>query len=369
MSDSPNTAMIATDSALTLPEQIRALSEQLGFADIRFSPAHANQHLENYQRWIDAGFNGTMEWMERNIDKRFDAGELHPGTKTVITVRMDYHPNCENDFDVLNNPSKGYIARYALGRDYHKVMRKRLTQFGKAIEELAGTHGYRAFVDSAPVMERQLAEQSGLGWIGKNTLLLVPGVGSWFFLGELMTDLDLPFDPPLPKTHYSTCNQCIVDCPTNAFVSEGVLDARKCISYLTIEYAGSIPMELRAKIGNRIYGCDDCQLVCPHNNKAPKTQEQDYSSRHNLDDLDLLDAFQWTEDVFLKKTEGSAIRRIGYEQWQRNIAIALGNGKLSTEVTDALTRQKGLVSELVDEHIDWALKQLQAKHLDQPATK
>jgi epoxyqueuosine reductase len=358
MSDLPNTQTIATDAALTLPEQIRGLSVQLGFSDIRFSPVRANQHENNYQRWLDAGYNGTMAWMERNIDKRFDAGKLHPGTKSVITVRMDYHPNCENDFEVLNNPSKGYIARYALGRDYHKVMRKRLTLLGQQIEKVAGSHGFRAFVDSAPVMERQLAEQSGLGWIGKNTLLLVPGVGSWFFLGELMTDLELPFDPPLPKSHCGSCNQCLADCPTDAFVSAGVLDARKCISYLTIEFAGSIPVELREKMGNRIYGCDDCQLVCPHNSKAPKSDELDYNTRHNLDNLDLLTAFKWTEAEFLSKTEGSAIRRIGYEQWQRNVAIALGNGDTSDEVIDALKQQKGKASDLVDEHIDWALNQL-----------
>ncbi|MBU2864797.1 tRNA epoxyqueuosine(34) reductase QueG [Reinekea forsetii] len=359
MSDSQNTDLISTDSDLTLPEQIRSLSESFGFADIRFSPVSASQHLEQYQNWVAAGYNGTMQWMERNIDKRFDASELHPGTKTVITVRMDYHPNCENDFDVLKDDRKAYIARYALGRDYHKVMRKRLTSFGKAIEALAGHHGYRAFVDSAPIMERQLAEQSGLGWIGKNSLLLVPGVGSWFFLGELMTDLDLPKDPPLPKSHCGSCNQCIVDCPTDAFVADGVLDARKCISYLTIEYSGSIPTDLRSKMGNRIYGCDDCQLVCPHNNKAPKTEESDYNVRHNLDNLDLLVAFSWDEETFLSNTEGSAIRRIGFEQWQRNIAIAIGNGKPYPEAVQILLSQKGNVSDLVDEHIDWAVTQLQ----------
>jgi epoxyqueuosine reductase len=207
-------------------------------------------------------------------------------------------------------------------------------------------------------MERQLAQQSGLGWIGKNTLLLSQGTGSWFFLGELCTSLQLPADAPQISSHCGSCNQCLIDCPTDAFVSDGVLDARKCISYLTIEYAGAIPVELRSKIGNRIYGCDDCQLVCPHNRKAPNTQETDFAVRHSLDDIDLLTLFNWDEAEFLSKTEGSPIRRIGYEQWQRNITVALGNGPATSDVKEALTKKLGTLSELLDEHIAWALDRL-----------
>jgi len=356
MTQSSNT--ISTLDPLTLAEQIRTKGNQLGFQAVHFSAPDLSSHTDNFQRWIDAGFNGDMDWLARNGDKRFDGDSLHPGTKTVIAVRMDYLPADSKSIDILNSPTKAYVARYALGRDYHKVMRKRLTQFGKAIEELAGQHGFRPFVDSAPVMERQIAEQSGLGWIGKNTLLLSPGAGSWFFLGELFTNLKLPYDPPMEKGHCGSCEQCLIDCPTDAFVAPGVLDARKCISYLTIEFSGSIPVELREQMGNRIYGCDDCQLVCPHNRKAPETEEDDFSPRHALDDIDLVTAYSWSESEFLKKTEGSPIRRIGYEQWLRNVTIALGNGHSSEEVVLLLDRKRGCISDLLDEHIDWALNKL-----------
>lgn len=301
-----------------------------------------------------------MDWLKRNLDKRFDASALHPDTRTVICVRMDYWPGQVQGEEQLKRPDKAYISRYALGRDYHKVMRKRLTQFARAISDLAGEHGARPFVDSAPVMERQLAEQSGLGWIGKNTLLLSPGHGSYFFLGELCTSLSLPFDPPNPMAHCGSCQQCLTDCPTDAFVSAGVLDATRCISYLTIEYDGTIPLELRPLMGNRIYGCDDCQLVCPHNRKAPETHEADFEPRHQLDDIDLVTLFNWDEATFLKNTEGSAIRRIGFAQWQRNLAIALGNGTATQKAIDALQAGLGRSSELVDEHIHWALDRLRA---------
>lgn len=348
----------STSGGLTLAEQIRQLGLSMGFQAVRFSEPQTQSYRPDFERWLAQGYHGDMEWIGRNLDKRFDAGELHPGTQTVITVRMDYWPDGVEGQSILERPEKAYISRYALGRDYHKVLRKRLMRFAKSIEELAGEHGARGFVDSAPLMERQLAQQSGIGWIGKNTLLLSQGAGSWFFLGELCTSLKLPADAPQTNNHCGSCRQCLVDCPTDAFVSEGVLDARKCISYLTIEYSGSIPVELRSKMGNRIYGCDDCQLVCPHNRKAPSTEETDFAVRHGLDDIDLLTVFSWTESEFLTKTEGSPIRRIGYEQWLRNIAIALGNGPASDDVKVALTKKLGTVSELLDEHISWALDQL-----------
>ena len=352
--------LIATTTELSLAEKIRALGAPLGFQAMRFCAPDTRAHGEHLQQWLDAGYHGEMGWLTRNSDKRLRGDLLQPGTKTVIAVRMDYLPANHHSMAVLDSPELAYVARYALGRDYHKVLRKRLVQLAQQITELAGSHGYRPFVDSAPVMERQLAEQAGLGWTGKNTLLLAPGVGSWFFLGELFTDLDLPFDPPLEQGHCGSCNQCLVDCPTDAFVAPGVLDARKCISYLTIEYDGSIPVDLRAKMGNRIYGCDDCQLVCPHNNKADTTQEADFTPRHSLEKISLMEAFSWTEVEFLHNTEGSPIRRIGYAQWQRNIAVALGNAPASPELIATLERAKGRVSALVDEHIDWALVQLQS---------
>lgn len=349
---------ITTTNLLTLAEQIRQAGNELGFQAVRFAAPDTSRHSQQYQRWLDKGYNGDMEWMSRNCDKRFDGSKLHPGTQTVISVRLEYQPEGSEPQEVLNDPALGYVARYALGRDYHKVLRKRLVQFGKAIEQIAGEHGCRPFVDSAPVMERQIAEQAGLGWIGKNTLLLSPGRGSWFFLGELFTSLKLPFDQPLPKSHCGSCTQCLTDCPTDAFSGPNLMDARKCISYLTIEYSGSIPIELREKMGNRIYGCDDCQLVCPHNRKAKPTSEADFQPRHKLDSAPLTELFSWTEDEFLKKTEGSPIRRIGYEQWTRNIAVALGNGPATEEAIQLLKNKQGQVSPLVDEHLTWALDRL-----------
>lgn len=349
---------ISTYDPLTLAEQIRELGRSLGFQAVTFADPSTEQHRQTFEQWLAAGYAGEMDWMKRNLDKRFDASALHPQTRTVICVRMDYWPQQADGMAQLEKPDKAYISRYALGRDYHKVMRKRLSRFAAGITELAGEHGARPFVDSAPVMERQLAEQSGLGWIGKNSLLLAPGHGSTFFLGELCTSLKLPADSADPAAHCGSCNQCLIDCPTDAFVSEGVLDATRCISYLTIEHSGAIPLSLRALMGNRIYGCDDCQLVCPHNRKAPTTTESDFEPRHQLDDMDLISMFCWDEATFLKNTEGSAIRRIGFEQWQRNLAVALGNGPATDAARRALSDGLGQVSELVDEHIRWALDRL-----------
>lgn len=341
-----------------LAEEIRALGLSMGFQAVRFTTPNTEAWRESYEAWLAQSFHGDMDWMTRNMDKRFNGANLHDGAQSAIVVRMDYRPENEDGLARLNEPNKAYIAHYALGRDYHKVIRKRLTQFGKAIETLAGAHGYRGFVDSAPVLERQLANQAGMGWLGKNSLLLAPGAGSWFFLGELFTDLPLPIDPPFESEHCGSCNQCIIDCPTDAFVAPGVLDANKCISYLTIEYDGVIPEALRPKMGNRIYGCDDCQLVCPHNQKAPTTQEPDFSARSVLNNLNLLEAFCWSEADFSKHTEGTAIRRIGYERWQRNVAIALGNGPSDQAVINTLNQHLTNASDMVKPHIEWALTQL-----------
>lgn len=337
-----------------LAERIKAEAHDLGFQAVHIGPAATETYREDYMAWIEAGYHGTMEWMTRNLDKRFDGARLHPGTVRAISVRMDYRPEGPMQA-VLDDPKRAYISRYALGRDYHKLMRKRLTQLGRTIESWVGTHGYRAFVDSAPVLERQLARQSGMGWLGKNSLMLNASAGSWFFLGELFTDLPLPVDEPFETEHCGSCDRCMTVCPTDAFVREGVLDARRCISYLTIEHGGSIPEELRPLMGNRIYGCDDCQIVCPFNGFSEPTREADFEPRQGLDDCTLVELFEWSEAEFLSRMEGSAIRRIGFEQWQRNLAVALGNAPSDPDVVAALERRRPEATKLVREHIDWAL--------------
>jgi len=278
----------------------------------------------------------------------------------VISVRMDYLPGSAASADeVLHDPELGMISRYALGRDYHKVVRTRLQKLADQISARVGPFGYRAFTDSAPVLEKALAEKAGLGWIGKHTNLIDSKTGSWFFLGELYTDLPLPVDAPA-SNHCGTCQACIDICPTQAIVAPYQLDARRCISYLTIELRGSIPVELRSLLGNRIYGCDDCQLVCPWNKFAQPTPELDFAPRHGLDAPKLIELFAWSEEVFLKKTEGSAIRRIGYECWLRNIAVALGNAPRSAAVIAALQARADHLSALVREHVTWALTRLGA---------
>jgi epoxyqueuosine reductase len=272
---------------------------------------------------------------------------------------MDYlPPDAKSPSQVLNDPELAYVSRYAAGRDYHKIIRSRLQKLADKIENVTGTFGYRAFVDSAPVLEKALARNAGLGWIGKHSNLINPKAGSWFFIGELYTDLPLPTDKPFTKNHCGTCNACIDICPTQAIVGPYQVDARRCISYLTIELRGSIPMEFRKAIGNRIYGCDDCQLVCPWNKFAHNTEERDFRTRHGLDNATLIDLFNWTKQEFNEKTAGSAIRRIGYECWLRNIAVALGNAPSSTAVIKSLTARKNHPSAMVREHVVWALKQL-----------
>jgi epoxyqueuosine reductase len=325
--------------------------QQCGITDTRLT--EAEQHL---QAWLQQGYHGDMDYMARHGNKRTQPDQLVPGTMRIISVRMNYWPDpCTDAESILSDPDKAYLSRYALGRDYHKVLRKRLQRLAERITDAVGTFGYRVFVDSAPVMEKALAEKAGLGWIGKHTNLINEKKGSWFFLGEIYTDLPLPVDEAATN-HCGTCHACMDACPTDAIVAPYQLDARRCISYLTIEHHGSIPVELRPFVGNRIYGCDDCQLVCPWNRFTDETAESDFLPRHELDNSSLLELFSWNETTFLNQTEGSAIRRIGYQRWLRNIAVALGNASASNAVIDALERRLSGSSPMLQEHIQWALK-------------
>ena len=301
-----------------------------------------------------------MGYMERHGLKRSRPEQLLPGTIRVISARMNYLPESpRNSNKTLDDPLQAYLSRYSLGRDYHKVVRKRLQKLATLIERKTGTFGYRAFVDSAPVLEKALAEKAGLGWIGKHTNLINKKAGSWFFLGELYTDLPLPIDNPSDE-HCGTCVACIEICPTKAIIAPYQVDARRCISYLTIELRGAIPEEFRKDIGNRIYGCDDCQLVCPWNRFARLSDEQDFLPRHGLNAVQLVELFVWDEQTFLKKTEGTAIRRIGYECWLRNLAVALGNAPTTPIVIKTLKSRLHHPSKLVREHVEWALSQHRA---------
>ena len=344
-----------------LLSQIRQWAEELGFQQLGVTHVDLGEHEGYLQKWLDAGYHGSMDYMAKHGSKRSHPEQLVPGTCRVISVRMDYHIPGTDAEGVLASSEKAYISRYTLGRDYHKLIRKRLSQLAKRIEAEAGGGQYRAFVDSAPVLERAVAEQAGLGWIAKNTMLINPEAGSWFFLGEIYTDLPLVPDPPQPSKHCGTCTACLDICPTAAFVAPFELDARRCISYLTIEQHGAIDEELRPLMGNRVFGCDDCQLVCPWNKFAQPSGEADFQPRHKLADADLVELFLWDEETFLTRTEGSAIRRIGYERWLRNLAIGLGNGPASEEAIAALKAREDYPSELVCEHVDWALKTLAAE--------
>ncbi|MET4692716.1 epoxyqueuosine reductase [Endozoicomonas sp. NE40] len=353
----PQTSSAEIDFA-QLAEQIRQWGRELGFQAIGISEGKVpEQDQQHFKEWLAMGFNGDLDYMERNQDLRFNPESLHPGMTRIISARMDYLPADTETVKILGEPEKAYVSRYALGRDYHKLIRKRLTQLGKMIEAAVGEHGYRAFVDSAPVMERPLAQQAGLGWMGKHSLIINRQAGSFFFLGELFTNLPLPVDEPYDKNHCGRCSSCMDKCPTGAIVEPYRIDARKCISYLTIENSGPIPVELRSKMGNRIFGCDDCQLVCPWNRFAKPTQESDFRPRHSLDSVNLAELFLWTEEEFLERTAGSAIRRAGFECWLRNIAVGLGNAPTSDKVIQALKSRKDYPSELVKEHVLWALEQ------------
>jgi epoxyqueuosine reductase len=338
----------------TLAEQIKAWGQELGFQKVGIAAADLPADERHLLAWLAAGRHGEMKYMQRHGTKRARPAELVSGTVRIISARMDYWPGGADPEEVLADPAVAYISRYAVGRDYHKVVRTRLARLAERIAAAAGTAGYRAFTDSAPVLEKALARDAGLGWIGKHTNLLDRHDGSWFFVGEVFTDLPLPVDAPV-TAHCGSCTACIDVCPTRAIVAPYQLDARRCISYLTIELDGPIPEDFRAAMGNRIYGCDDCQLVCPWNRYAKLTAEPGFHPRHGLDAPQLVELFAWSEADFLDRTAGSAIRRIGHVRWLRNVAIALGNSPRSPERDAALASRLEHPSEVVREAVGWAL--------------
>jgi epoxyqueuosine reductase len=357
--------LVRLDQAALL-QDLRRWSEELGFARLGVANIDLARDEAHFLDWLRAGFNGEMAYMSRHGVKRTRPAELLPGTVSCISVRMDYWPADAADAEAtLADGTVAYISRYALGRDYHKLMRARLQQLCNRIQTAIGPFGYRVFTDSAPVLEKALARNGGLGWIGKHTNLIARDAGSYFFLGEIYLNLDLPIDEP-GSAHCGSCAACLPACPTGAIVAPYRLDARRCISYLTIELAGSIPLEFRAAIGNRIYGCDDCQLVCPWNKFARPTGEKDFAVRHGLDHSQLVELFSWSEMQFLERTRGSAIRRIGYERWLRNIAVALGNAPTSPELLESLRSRAQHPSPVVREHVHWALARHRSKSLDEP---
>ncbi|UFH49133.1 tRNA epoxyqueuosine(34) reductase QueG [Pseudomonas sp. KNUC1026] len=345
----------SVDDLSELAAQIKAWARELGFQQAGISGVELGEHQAHLQRWLEAGYHGEMDYMAAHGSKRYRPDELLPGTLRVVSLRMDYLPGDSEMAQRLAQPEKAYISRYALGRDYHKLIRKRATQLAERVQQHIGPFGYRAFVDSAPVLEKAIAEQAGLGWIGKNTLVLNRKAGSYFFLAELFVDLPLPVDEPHASEHCGRCQACLDICPTNAFAGPYQLDARRCISYLTIELKNAIPLELRPLIGNRVFGCDDCQIVCPWNRFARPSGEADFKPRHGLDNSELASLFRWDEETFLTRTEGSPIRRAGYERFLRNIAVGLGNAPSSVPVLEALKARQHHPSELVREHVQWAM--------------
>lgn len=350
----------------TLISSIKNWGKELGFADIGISDIDLSDYEAQHFNWIGENFHGDMEYMARHGTKRTRPNELEPGTASIISVRMNYFDeHAHSAIQQLHSPHKAYVSRYALGKDYHKLIRKRLQALANKIVEVVPDFQYRAFSDSAPVLERPIAEKAGLGFIGKNSLIIHPRAGSWFFLGEIYTNLALPADPPFTKQGCGPCTACIQECPTQAIVGNAVVDARRCISYLTIEHKGSIPVEFRALMGNRIYGCDDCQLVCPWNKFTEPTEEQAFQAKQALDSVSLLDLWAWDENQFLTGLTGSPIRRIGYNQWTRNLAISIGNIEASAQqMQQAIIQLKhklGVINTLIDEHISWAIDQLNHK--------
>ena len=341
----------------TLSASLRRWAEEIGFTGFGVTNIDLSADEAFFLDWLRAGFNGEMGYMSRHGIKRSRPAELVPGTVSCISVRMNYWPSESADaWAALADGTVAYVSRYAVGRDYHKVLRARLQKLCDLIQKAVGPFGHRVFTDSAPVLEKALARNAGLGWIGKHTNLIDRNAGSYFFLGEIYLDLKLPVDGP-SSAHCGSCSACMPACPTGAIIAPYRLDARRCISYLTIELTGAIPVEFRRAIGNRIYGCDDCQLVCPWNKFARPTAEKDFAVRHGLDHAQLADLFAWSEAEFLEKTRGSAIRRIGYERWLRNIAVALGNAPTSHELIATLRRRAQHPSPLVREHVQWALAQ------------
>jgi epoxyqueuosine reductase len=352
-----------------LAKKIKQWGQELGFQALGITDTNLSDAEKHFNQWIKQKMHGDMEYMSRHGQKRTRPAELEQGTLTIISVRMDYFPeDPEHTIQLLTQPDKGYIARYSLGRDYHKVLRKRLQKLASQLEQEIGSFGYRVFTDSAPILEKPLAEKAGLGWIGKHSNVLQEKTGSWFFLGEIFTNLPLPIDQAADN-HCGHCTQCIQVCPTQAIVAPYVVDSRRCISYLTIESHQAIPEPLRPLMGNRIYGCDDCQLFCPWNRFSQQTIETDYFARGDLAHPQLIDLFLWSESDFLTQTEGTAIRRIGHESWLRNIAVALGNylrelspinpNNTRHTIIQALQSRLTHPSDLVREHVIWALKQHQ----------
>jgi len=356
---------ISPQEMACLALQIKQWGQELGFQQVGITDTDLSEAEAHLQNWLALNFHGEMDYMRRHGVKRSRPALLHEGTVRVISVRMDYLPELTAAMNrSLADPTSAYISRYALGRDYHKMMRNRLQKLADKIQSELFSFtqkrefnlGMRAFVDSAPVLEKALAEKAGLGWIGKHSNLINRKAGSWFFLGEIYTNLPLPVDSPT-TAHCGACTACLDICPTQAIVAPYQVDARRCVSYLTIELHGSIPEELRPLIGNRIYGCDDCQIICPWNRFARMTGEKDFNPRYQLNTQQLLDVFAWSEETFLTKTEGSAIRRIGHDRWLRNIAVALGNAPASPHIIEALKLALNYHSEMVREHVQWALDQ------------
>jgi epoxyqueuosine reductase len=344
-----------------LAGRIKAWGTALGFHRIGITGIDLGTDARALAEWLAAGYHGEMAYMARHGTRRTRPEELVPGTVTVISVGMDYWPGSARDpWAVLADPQLGYLARYALGRDYHKVLRRRLQRLADRITQAVGPFGYRVLTDSAPVLEKPLARNAGLGWIGKHTNLIDARAGSWFFLGEIYTDLPLPTDTPA-RDHCGTCHACIDACPTGAIVGPYRLDARRCIAYLTIELEGAIPVPLRPPIGNRIYGCDDCQLVCPWNKFARATPEADFLPRQGLDAPRLTTLLRWEESEFRARTEGMPIRRLGHGRWLRNLAVALGNAPADAHARAALRARRDHPSELVREHVRWALTRQESR--------
>ena len=366
--------MAHVDPCMTqLALQIKQWGQALGFQQVGITDTELSAAETHLNAWLARGLHGDMAYMQRHGTKRSRPNELHEGTRRIISVRMDYLPEPHAAmWSLLETTDAAYVSRYALGRDYHKLMRNRLQ---KLVDQIHATltdtdfpMSMRAFVDSAPVLEKAIAEKAGLGWIGKHSNLINRKAGSWFFLGEIYTSLPLPIDAPA-TAHCGDCSACLAICPTQAIIAPYQVDARRCVSYLTIELHGAIPEPLRPLLGNRIYGCDDCQLICPWNRFAHLTDNTDFHPRHRLNTQHLLDVFAWDEATFLKRTEGSAIRRIGHERWLRNIAVALGNASASALIVEALSDKSNHPSELVREHVQWALQSQLAKKAVLPEPK
>jgi len=348
------------DDPAELALQLRAWAAELGFNAVGICATDLSPHDQHLRDWLANDYHGEMEYMARHGARRWNPGELVPGTLRIISVRMDYLRDGADPLQVLERPDQAYIARYALGRDYHKLMRNRLEQLAQRLRAQRPQASHRVFVDSAPVLERGAAQKAGLGWIGKNTMLIDPRAGSFFFLGEIYTDIALAVDAPFESMHCGSCTACLGACPTGAFVAPFVLDARRCIAYLTIELQGAIPPEMRPLIGNRVFGCDDCQLACPWNKFAQPSCEADFAPRNSLDSISLVELFAWSEPQFLERAAGTPLYRLGHERWLRNLAVALGNGPADDAAVAALSARLQHPSEMVREHINWALQRLRA---------